>query len=182
MGSYLESCLTIKPFELESDTQRVELLTSGSFTEKLESAVKNAQECIIVASNRIGVGGDNQLLQLLKNAVDEKGIKVLIYYQRINSNEQITEADYRLHLELEYKDKLQFIEMRKLHAKFVIWDHDNVLVSSINFLSKRDNDINPYSEIGVHITKEGIGEEIAIPFESHLRKNIKKHRRGKVTQ
>jgi cardiolipin synthase len=47
-----------------------------------------------------------------------------------------------------------------LHGKFLIWDRDNVVISSINWGSASTNEDFPLGDIGVHVRAPGIGESV----------------------
>jgi phosphatidylserine/phosphatidylglycerophosphate/cardiolipin synthase-like enzyme len=47
-----------------------------------------------------------------------------------------------------------------LHAKFVVWDDDDALVTSLNWASADSDPDDPFGELGVHMHAPGIGAEL----------------------
>ncbi len=47
-----------------------------------------------------------------------------------------------------------------LHGKFVLWDDDDVIVTSLNWASAASDDGFPASEIGVHVSSPGIASNV----------------------
>jgi hypothetical protein len=47
-----------------------------------------------------------------------------------------------------------------LHGKFLIWDDDNVVISSINWGSASTDENFPLGDIGVHVCAPGIGDSV----------------------
>jgi hypothetical protein len=47
-----------------------------------------------------------------------------------------------------------------LHGKFLLWDEDNVVTSSLNWGSASNDPDFPLGDIGVHVQAPGIGESV----------------------
>jgi hypothetical protein len=57
---------------------------------------------------------------------------------------------------------------RKLHGKFVLWDSDNVIVTSLNWASASADDRNPIGELGVHVNSPGFADVVRAKLENLL--------------
>ena len=88
-------------------------------------------------------------------AVDEYGIDAALYYGRLSDGmtaEQATE------LKLTHGAKglrIRQISDPTMHAKFLAWDDDNVVITSHNLLSADPG--KDYAELGIHIRSASVG-------------------------
>jgi len=53
----------------------------------------------------------------------------------------------------------------QLHAKFLAWDQDHVVVSSLNWGSQSGSDDNPLDEIGLYFEGPGLATSLLDKFE-----------------
>ena len=60
------------------------------------------------------------------------------------------------------------VEDPQVHAKFLLWDRDHVVVSTMNWGSQSGSPDNPLDEIGLHLEGPGIVEFLLMKFESQL--------------
>jgi cardiolipin synthase len=49
----------------------------------------------------------------------------------------------------------------ELHGKFLLWDNDDVVVSSLNWSSADTSPNFPHGEIGVHLTSPGVASDVS---------------------
>jgi cardiolipin synthase A/B len=47
-----------------------------------------------------------------------------------------------------------------LHGKFLIWDDDNVMITSLNWSSAGTRRDNPWGEIGLHVRQRAIASKL----------------------
>ncbi len=47
-----------------------------------------------------------------------------------------------------------------LHGKFLLWDDDNVVISSLNWGSASSDPEFPLGDIGVHVTAPGVASNL----------------------
>jgi phosphatidylserine/phosphatidylglycerophosphate/cardiolipin synthase-like enzyme len=52
-----------------------------------------------------------------------------------------------------------------LHGKFVLWDNDDVIVTSLNWASASSDDEFPANEIGVHVKCPGLAASVMEQLE-----------------
>jgi phosphatidylserine/phosphatidylglycerophosphate/cardiolipin synthase-like enzyme len=64
-----------------------------------------------------------------------------------------------------------------LHGKFLLWDSDDVIVTSLNWTSAGTRADNPWGEIGAHVHLPGL----ASGLRSRLEKSLKAAEQAKVT-
>jgi phosphatidylserine/phosphatidylglycerophosphate/cardiolipin synthase-like enzyme len=56
-----------------------------------------------------------------------------------------------------------------LHGKFLLWDNDNAVITSLNWSSAGTRPDNPWGEIGVHVAFPGLAAVIRSRLEDSLR-------------
>jgi phosphatidylserine/phosphatidylglycerophosphate/cardiolipin synthase-like enzyme len=62
-------------------------------------------------------------------------------------------------------DQIQFTAIKRMHAKLMAWDSDNLVITSQNWLSADPSSANPLREIGVFISAPGIAEPVVNAIE-----------------
>ncbi len=60
------------------------------------------------------------------------------------------------------------VKVPQVHAKFLLWDEDNVAVSTINWGSQVGRLEQPLDELGLHIEKPGLARELLGQFEDEI--------------
>lgn len=55
-----------------------------------------------------------------------------------------------------------------LHGKFVAWDKDDVVITSLNWASATTDPDFPWGDIGVHINSSSIANELEVCLEAIL--------------
>lgn len=53
-----------------------------------------------------------------------------------------------------------------LHGKFVAWDQDDVIVTSLNWASASSDPDFPWGDIGVHVHSERIASDVLVRLEA----------------
>lgn len=115
----------------------------------------SARTHIVLGSHRMGRSANNLSIRPTRAAVDKHGIDAALYYGRLSdgmTSEQATE------LKLTHGAKglrIRQISDPRMHAKFIAWDDDNVVITSHNLLSADPG--KDYAELGVHIRATGAG-------------------------
>lgn len=56
-----------------------------------------------------------------------------------------------------------------MHGKFLIWDNDNVVITSLNWSSAGTRRDNPWGEIGIHVSKPDIGARLRDRIDASLK-------------
>lgn len=55
-----------------------------------------------------------------------------------------------------------------LHGKFLLWDKDDLVVTSLNWSSANTRPDNPWGEIGIHIHRPGIADAAAAQIDRSI--------------
>lgn len=142
--------IRIKPFHKRDGEIKVRLLSSKCHEEIIHTARDNAKSEIFIASNKLGGAVENQVLIPADGAFSRNAIAVKIYYERLSGPAYKTNIVDEIIKK--YGTSMSITKKRNAHAKFLSWDNDDAVITSLNWLSKDADDENSYSEIGVLIT------------------------------
>lgn len=63
---------------------------------------------------------------------------------------------------------LSEVDEAVLHGKFLLWDDDDAVITSLNWSSAGTRADNPWSEIGIHLQMPGIAQLIRQRLEPSL--------------
>lgn len=146
--------IRIKPIDKKENGEiKVRLLSSKCHEEIIHTARDNAESEIFIASNKLGGAVENQVLIPADGAFSRNAITVKIYYERLSGPAYGTNVIDEIIKK--YGTSMNIKRKRNAHAKFLSWDNDDAVITSLNWLSKDADDENSYSEIGVLITGSG---------------------------
>jgi cardiolipin synthase A/B len=56
--------------------------------------------------------------------------------------------------------RLVEVDEAELHGKFLVWDDDDIVISSLNWSSADTRRDSPYAEIGVHLSGPDLARDI----------------------
>lgn len=59
-----------------------------------------------------------------------------------------------------------------LHGKFLLWDEDDVVITSLNWSSANTRRDNPWGEIGIHISRSGIAAAVAQQIDPSIERAV----------
>lgn len=153
----LQHRLRSKPDINEGDSF-AELISSPRHEEYVMQARDNAKDYIFVASDRLGGAAETQILVPTDSLAQRKSVDITVCYNRRSG--VLKEKETVPALEEKYKNTVKIIKKNKAHAKVLCWDSDNVVITSLNWLSKDANDSNLLGEIGVYLKSSGIADYI----------------------
>lgn len=152
------------PFDLEYEAQ---LITCRDHENIIIEARDSARESIFIASHRLGGALETQILVPASSAAQSNNINVHIQYGE-NSGPAVYSS---LHDNLrQIYPNILIEEISGFHAKILCWDTDNVVITSLNWLSKDANQLNNYSEIGVRIAGKDAATIVKDKFNTALKR------------
>ena len=142
------------------------IVVGAQHNELVLRARDEARKFILLTSHRLGVAaGPGILAPLVSAATDNPNLSIDILY--CHKTSPVRGADER-RLTSEatsFGVSLLPIQSPKIHAKLLVWDDDNAVVTSLNWLSADQTQSNSLGEIGVHLKVPGVGKRI----KEHLR-------------
>lgn len=129
----------------------------------VELARDDAKRRIVIGSHRFGAAAETLTLIPARAAIGaSQDLAVSAYY---GLGSEGADASTRAANDSD-DDRIAFIECAALHAKFLAWDDDNVLITSHNLLSADPS--SPWAEIGVHVRSPGIANSLIAYLESTI--------------
>jgi phosphatidylserine/phosphatidylglycerophosphate/cardiolipin synthase-like enzyme len=140
-------------------TAMVEVITGASHDAMVRLASSEAQRRLIIGMHKLGATArPGALLPAEAASGSSKSVKVLYTMQtgplkKRHARELEKEA-------AEHGVRLMRMIDIPLHGKFLLWDGDHVVISSLNWGSASNDPDFPLGDIGVHIHAPGIGESV----------------------
>lgn len=155
--------LALVPRGLSTDAARagaaeVTILVGEEHDARLRAGSGNAMQRLVIASHRLGSTARPGAL-IPAAVAAQGGAKVHVLYTMRSG--PVKNHDER---ELKAEAALQGVALTRvtipIHAKFVAWDDDDVLITSFNWASADSDPSDPFGELGVHIHARGIATEL----------------------
>lgn len=160
---------SLKNAPLLKVTGQGSILSGAQHNHLVLRARDEARQSILLVSHRLGVAaGPGILAPLQSAAAATPQLAVEIYYCRKTApvrkkdERRLTEAASDLGV------NLAPVESPRVHAKILVWDDDNAVITSLNWLSADQTESSSLSEIGIHLRVAGVGRYIS----EHLRAEI----------
>ena len=135
-----------------SGSTRVKLLTGEEHDDCMLRARDEAKSQIMVMSHRLGVTAKPAVIIPAAAAVRERGIDVKLLYGRPSGPVKHPNAAAATWEFKEHGIDLVAVQRPRIHAKMLLWDDDNAVVTSLNWLSADATSSNPRGEIGLSIS------------------------------
>ena len=126
----------------------------------------NARHRVWVASHRLSEVARTAVVVPTSAVAEQRNAKVDIYYGRLQKG---VTKDMVAALSAAYPSvALRPATAVRLHAKVLAWDDDDVVLSSLNWLSSDPPDYDLIGEIGVHVRKSGVAGVVVERIEDQL--------------
>ena len=145
---------------------KVTFVTGAQHNAYVRRARDEASHRVVVTSHRLSAVGQTSVVVPTAVAADEKGADVSLYYGRLSGGMTAAMAE-----EIAQETPgvlLRRVTDARLHAKVLAWDDDDVVVSSLNWLSSDPPDRDATGEIGAHIHMNGVGKAVVSRLLSGL--------------
>lgn len=144
------------------------VVVGGYHKDFVARARDEAVKSIFITSHRLGAAGRPGVISPLITAFKAGGIKSEVYYGRITQPMRpVNEADLLKTSAVDGVD-MQLVRSPRLHAKVLAWDDDNVLATSLNWLSADDSQLNSLKELGVFVSSNGLAGVLTSNFRNAL--------------
>jgi len=176
VSNYLSKSISSISYELKRSFQntvqelfvdrnvRIKIINKNEHHQYVLDARDKANKSIFIASHRISNNAERPILTPLISSMKSNGaLDIHMYYSSLSggiSAQQLSEVSDSL------TDNGIFLLKKKdpiSHAKILSWDDDNILITSLNWLSA-SADGNPYDEMGVFIEKKNIFSTVSKNF------------------
>lgn len=122
----------------------------------VRDARDQATRSIIVASHQLAPAA-RQAVLVPAMAAPAEGLVRQVFYElgTLASSGESTPA----------LEGIELVQARRMHAKFLAWDDDNLVVTSQNWLSADPSLANPLREIGVYIAAPGVAAPVTTALQ-----------------
>jgi cardiolipin synthase len=160
-----EMALTAKDLrriEPQEGEALVSLVTGDSHDILMRTASGSAARRMLVGSHRLGTTARPNVVIPGEAAVDRAEIRASLIYTRPSGPLKSRHARTLKEEAAANGFRLIKAENPDLHGKFLIWDDDDVVITSLNWASATTHDDFPLGDIGVHICSPGIAEIAAV--------------------
>jgi hypothetical protein len=145
---------------------RMNILQADEHERLLRKVAHEADERFVCCTNKVGapmVPGLFNPAEIAGRRLDD----VRVYYSRQTG--PIKRRHVKAHRErLHGVVDLIAVEDPQVHAKFLLWDRNHVVVSTMNWGSQSGSPDNPLDEIGLHLEGHGLAEFLLAKFEGQL--------------
>lgn len=149
------------------------IVIGAMHNDEILRARDNSTSKIFVVSHRLGAVASPSVLVPLKAAIRNKGIDATVFYGR--SQKPVTRSTER-EMNDEASEKgidINCIKRPRIHAKFVAWDEDDAVITSLNWLSADPSGLDNLNEIGVRIHAAGVATALTASFNEAINENQK---------
>lgn len=139
---------------------KAQLVFGSSHNDYVLKARDDAKTRIVIASHRLSSNADTLVFTPTSKAVETHKIDVTIYYGRTSGN--VVGPQVIKQIDSAKTDGIainQILEPR-IHAKFLAWDNNDLVITSQNWLSSDPPEHNNFSEIGIYLSGSGLASEI----------------------
>ena len=137
---------------------RARLVLGPGHEEVFTAARDRAQRRILVASHRLGAAARTMVVLPFSAATQQRGLDTTLLYA--TPSDRVTPAaaaGMTFDMAADGVGLRQITDPR-MHAKFMVWDDDDLLVTSQNLLSA--NPTGDFEEVGIHISGVGVGRQM----------------------
>lgn len=145
----------------------VRLVMGDDHGELMRLARDDARSSIWVGADRFGQAAEVKTLIPMMTA-GKSGTKGRVMFSRCVTPVSAEDLNDLAFLAQESGVELSEVDEGVLHGKYLIWDDDNVVITSLNWSSAGTRRDNPWGEIGVHIEKPGVGAKLRQRIEVSL--------------
>ena len=134
-----------------------QLVLGSEHAQPLHLARDESTREIMLLSHRLGAGA-KPVLKALAAASTARGVLPTVYYGRVSK--PVTPADALREIEELRAEGVELSPIRKprIHSKVLCWDHENIVVTSLNWLSADPSSDYLRQEIGIHIQAPGVAK------------------------
>jgi cardiolipin synthase len=144
---------------------RVQILVGAEHDDPVLDARDHAEQQIVVLSHRLGITAKPAIIIPAATAVRSRPVKIELYYGRPSGPVQQRDASAASWTFREQGVELIAVHRPRLHAKLLLWDDDNAVITSLNWLSADTLPGNPRKEIGVSVKSARVATFLREEFQ-----------------
>ncbi|QGM99816.1 phospholipase D-like domain-containing protein [Methylocystis parvus] len=142
----------------EGDAE-LRLIRGDDHAELMRLARETAEKSIMVGGDRLGLAAEARTI-IPMMAAAKRSVQGLICYSKPSGPVTQKDAKDLATLAGSVGVRLLQIRDRELHGKFLLWDDDHLVITSLNWSSADTRFDSPLGEIGVYIKSPGVADNI----------------------
>ncbi len=148
------------------------IVVGGHHNDFIALARDQAAQRVFVASHRLGVAAKPGVVAPLISAAKAKEIRSEVYYGRLTSPVKASSGARLVASAAAEGVDIALVAAPRLHAKILAWDADNLLATSLNWLSADQVNLNSLKEIGVFLRAAGAASNLTSNFRDAVQREI----------
>lgn len=148
-----------------SGSARLRVLIGPEHDDPVLKARDEAQSQITVLSHRLGVTAKPAIVVPMAEAAKHRNVDVKLYYGKASGPVEQKMATAAAWTFREQGVELVAVQRPRIHAKMLLWDDDNAVITSLNWLSADTLSGNPRQEIGVSIKASRLAAQVREAFD-----------------
>lgn len=162
-------------FNDSDNISNVAIIYKNQHYSLIDKAKVNARKIIFITSDKLSEVSIKPIFDSIKNNMNAKKIvffseksEIFTHEDELNLRKLLRKPEYKIDIQL-HNPKIN--PRKKNHSKVLVWDEDDIVISSLNWLSANasaNNATDPYHEIGIYIQSSGIGRGFIKAFQETL--------------
>lgn len=142
----------------EGDTE-VRIVRGDDHASLMRTARETAEKSIMVGGDRLGLAAEARTI-IPMMAAASRSVEGLICYSKASGPVTRKDAKDLAALAGSAGVRLSQIDGHELHGKFLLWDDDHVVITSLNWSSADTRSDTPQGEIGLYVRSEGLARDV----------------------
>ncbi len=139
---------------------KFQIVRSDEHGALMRLARERALRSIVVGGDRLGLAAEARTIIPMMAAAAQRSVDGVICYSKPSG--PVTKQDATALKEMAAAANVRLVQIRdrELHGKFLLWDDDHVVVTSLNWSSADTRSDAPQAEIGIYIQSPGIADDL----------------------
>jgi cardiolipin synthase len=137
----------------------LQIVRSDEHAGLMRLARETSEKSIMVGGDRLGLAAEARTLIPMMVAA-KRSVQGVICYSKPSG--PLTKQDARDLEAVAHAAGVRLVQIRdrELHGKFLLWDDDHVVITSLNWSSADTRSDAPQAEIGLYVNSPGLAEDI----------------------
>lgn len=150
---------TLRTHKASEGEAELRLVRGDDHADLVRFARETAEKSIIIGGDRLGLAAEARTI-IPMMAAAKRSVQGLICYSQPSGPVTYKDAKDLAALARSSGVRLVQIQDRELHGKFLLWDDDHLVITSLNWSSADTHSDAPQGEIGLYIKSPGLAEDV----------------------
>ena len=150
---------TLKKQSALGGDARLQIVAGDDHGALIRQARETAEHSIVIGGDRFGVAAEARTIVPMVKAA-KRPVDAVICYSRPSG--PVTKQDARDLSGIAAAAGVRLVQIpdRELHGKFLLWDEDHVVITSLNWSSADTRSDAPQDEIGIYVRSPGLAADL----------------------